>query len=518
MGAAAKDDKARSASPEASSKPVVDDAVTKSPVVDGDDKAEAEKADAPEEAAETAEPTEAAEEKTDAAPEAEEATPSKPAKTPVSIARRKSVGPKLNRKGSKARITHLDAQPGDHYFVKLKGYPAWPVVICDEDMLPQTLLKGRPVTAARPDGTYREDYADGGKRAADRTFPVMYLSTNEFGWVPNQDLHDLDPSKVIDSINDKMRKDLQEAHRIAAESNPLDYYKDLLRQFQEELELEEERQREAAAKRLATPKKAAKKSKSEDVDMMDVPEDDDEPVSQKKSVSKKRKAEDDARTPQRSDSVKKPKIKITSSGTPKSNGTPSSTKVKADGKTKTKAKTESKAKEPVNVPAEPEPTPEEKVRRKAKEVLFLRHKIQKGLLPRDEEPKADEMESVSDFLTKLEGFPDLEVSVIRETKINKVLKAVLKIATIPREDEFKFKPRSQTLLDKWNKLLAAEPAPAAATTNGSAKEGANGTKEEPKKEAQPKEAEPKEAKSNGVKEDAKPAEKAEEAAAVEAEA
>ena len=37
----------------------------------------------------------------------------------------------------------------------------------------------RPVTAARPDGTYREDFADGGKRAGDRTYPVMYLYTNE---------------------------------------------------------------------------------------------------------------------------------------------------------------------------------------------------------------------------------------------------------------------------------------------------------------------------------------------------
>ncbi len=88
-------------------------------------------------------------------------------------------GKKLNKKGSKARITHLDAKPGDHYFVKLKGYPPWPVIICDEDMLPQTLLSTRPVTALRPDGTYRDDFADGGKRAGDRTYPVMYLSTNE---------------------------------------------------------------------------------------------------------------------------------------------------------------------------------------------------------------------------------------------------------------------------------------------------------------------------------------------------
>ena len=105
--------------------------------------------------------------------------------TDKSKSRRKSIGgggakgKKLNKKASKPRLLHTDAQPGDHYFVKLKGFPQWPVIICDEDMLPASLLKTRPVTAKRADGTYREDYADGGKNVADRTFPVMYLHTNE---------------------------------------------------------------------------------------------------------------------------------------------------------------------------------------------------------------------------------------------------------------------------------------------------------------------------------------------------
>lgn len=98
--------------------------------------------------------------------------------------RRKSGGgsatrKSLSKKNSKARITHLDAKPGDHFLVKLKGFPEWPAIICDESMLPQALLTSRPVTAARPDGTYAEAYADGGKRVNDRTFPVMYLHTNE---------------------------------------------------------------------------------------------------------------------------------------------------------------------------------------------------------------------------------------------------------------------------------------------------------------------------------------------------
>lgn len=104
---------------------------------------------------------------------------------------------------------------------------------------------------------------------------------------------------------------------------------------------------------------------------------------------------------------------------------------------------------------------------------------------------------MSEFVSKLEGYADLEVSIIRVTKINKVLKAILKMTSIPKEEEFNFKARSQSLLDKWNKLLASEPtepsepSATAATTNGTATdakaesedakpspvEAANGTKE-----------------------------------------
>jgi hypothetical protein len=90
------------------------------------------------------------------------------------------------------------------------------------------------------------------------------------------------------------------------------------------------------------------------------------------------------------------------------------------------------------------------------------------------------MQNMSDYLTKLEGFPDLEASIIRKTKINKVLKAILKITEIPKEAEYNFKPRSQTLLEKWNGILAADPVPAelAATANG-----VNGNSGEDAKEA-----------------------------------
>ncbi|KAI1779962.1 hypothetical protein F4818DRAFT_160459 [Hypoxylon cercidicola] len=429
------------------------------------------------------------------AAEAESAMPGDKAKAQ---ARRKSAGDakakKLNKKASKAKILHVDAKPGEHYFAKLKGFPPWPVIIAEEDMLPPSMLTTRPVTAARPDGTYREDFADGGKRIQDRTFPVMYLHTNEFSWTNNTDLSELDPSTVAGMVTGKMRKDLQNAHLLAAEQNSLDYYKNVLREFEEQQLAKLEAKKAKGAK---TPKKASKApepepaDEEEDVEMADVEEGVEAEPAEKKPKSKKRKADDDNSTPQRSESVKKPKIKLTNSSTPKaSNGVQSPApkesskpvKVKAKPSKAGKEKVETKKEKETPVPKEPELSPEERHLRKEKEILFLRHRLQKGLLLRDQEPKEEEMKSMSEFLAKLETFPDLEVLIIKATKINKVLKAILKLETIPKEDEYQFKPRSQTLLDKWNKLLAtdgAASAPASASTNGvnGGKSAANGVKE-----------------------------------------
>lgn len=115
------------------------------------------------------------------------------------------------------------------------------------------------------------------------------------------------------------------------------------------------------------------------------------------------------------------------------------------------------------------------------------------MLNRDQEPKEEEMKQMSEFVTKLEGYADLEVSIIRATKINKVLKAILKLNNIPKEDEFQFKPRSTALLDKWNKLLASEHS----TPGGGASANGIGSETKPNaEEIKPSVTEP----TNGVKE------------------
>jgi hypothetical protein len=127
-------------------------------------------------------PAEAGSAAKDAAAAVANGTPSASAKkTSSGPARKKSIGvpehrsKKLNRKKSKPTL-RLHCKPGELYLARLKGHAPWPSIIADEDMLPTTILNTRPITAALPDGTYkRPEYADGGKRAFERTFPIMFL-------------------------------------------------------------------------------------------------------------------------------------------------------------------------------------------------------------------------------------------------------------------------------------------------------------------------------------------------------
>ena len=61
---------------------------------------------------------------------------------------------------------------------------------------------------------------------------------------------------------------------------------------------------------------------------------------------------------------------------------------------------------------------------------------------------------MSEFLAELEGYPDLEGSIIRATKIHKVLKAMIKLPSIPLDENYHFKTRSVELLGKWNEILS----------------------------------------------------------------
>jgi len=76
-------------------------------------------------------------------------------------------------------------------------------------------------------------------------------------------------------------------------------------------------------------------------------------------------------------------------------------------------------------------------------------------LPKNTQPKAEEMKFMSLYLKTLECIKNLSPSVLRllhSTSIFKLLKAIKNQQEIPRDDEFDFKGRSVKLLEKWKEI------------------------------------------------------------------
>lgn len=82
------------------------------------------------------------------------------------------------------------------------------------------------------------------------------------------------------------------------------------------------------------------------------------------------------------------------------------------------------------------------------------------------------MATMASYFDKLEKHADLEVSIIRSTKINKVLKMIVKLNSIPRDEDFSFRQRAIKILSNWKNVLDSD-APtdgAKPTANGSSKD------------------------------------------------
>lgn len=117
-------------------------------------------------------------------------------------------------------------------------------------------------------------------------------------------------------------------------------------------------------------------------------------------------------------------------------------------------------------------------------------------MQRDQAPKEEEMEQMTKYLSELEAFGEIEVSIIRETKINKVLRAIIKLPSIPKDEQYRFRQRSVDILQAWKTLLDSDIPTPAAPADKEAKPETNGmtgeaTSAEPKvDDAEPKVIEP----------------------------
>lgn len=81
------------------------------------------------------------------------------------------------------------------------------------------------------------------------------------------------------------------------------------------------------------------------------------------------------------------------------------------------------------------------------------------------------MANMADYLKQLEQHEDLEADIIKKTKVHKVLKAIIKLDNIPKEEVHNFKSRSTELLNKWNGALASADGESAEKTTPAATNG-----------------------------------------------
>lgn len=121
------------------------------------------------------------------------------------------------------------------------------------------------------------------------------------GWIPNYDLLELD-FETVGEVTPKMRKDLAAAHVLAAQQHDLDYYKGVLQTFMEAREADRqakeaarlEKAEKAANKKLSKkPSKAGLTQADDDVEMPDVPAEDDTGNATPSTTKKAKRPRDD---------------------------------------------------------------------------------------------------------------------------------------------------------------------------------------------------------------------------------
>jgi len=317
----------------------------------------------------------------------------------------------------------------DVVLAKIRGYPSWPGVIVDPDTVPPGVAKERPTNKK---STF---------------YCVRFFPAGDYAWTVAKDISKLQKHEIEAYVNEPSKKsgDLREGYQIA-----LDPEKWLA-------------EKEAQAQEVAEAEANAP------IDQLDSEE---EGGDAKASKSKKRKRESDAAPSAKAKTKSKPKKPSEEPGNRKKGS--GIAKVKKNG-TKSKAMIESEdeggpeAEDEDEGPSKKPVSPVAKKAKRdkagdddalegdeeAKRVREWRHKLQKVFLTQKSAPKPDDMPQMDELFTSVEQYGNMTIQYLSFSKIGKVMRhiAALSEDKVPRNDEYDFLARAQTLVDRWHDIL-----------------------------------------------------------------
>ncbi|ANB13612.1 Pdp3p [Sugiyamaella lignohabitans] len=339
--------------------------------------------------------------------------------------------------------------PGVMVLAKMKGYSPWPGLIVENDYVPSNVLALKP--------------------SKKQVWPVRFFNDTQYMWASSGELSLLTKEAVTKYLGSakakKDKKPLVEAYRFAETEPTLEDIvaaDEAVAQAQAEKLAKKTKKKAGAASNggsetgetAKTSSKSGAKKDSQTSTSSTKTATNGESESSTASV-KKRKSAVEGDSALSSTDAKKAKLvesKINAANTAKKPSTP---------------KTVSTSTKSTSTPSSKELSKNSEARGKL--TFLIRHKLQKGFLGK-EPPQDSDMPALSEYLRKLEEIPNLELSVVRQTKVNKVLKAILNLPAekIPLESKFNFQGRSLALLDKWTSM--AGETGAFARTNGSKSE------------------------------------------------
>ncbi|KAK9487742.1 hypothetical protein V1527DRAFT_459434 [Lipomyces starkeyi] len=350
----------------------------------------------------------------------------------------KKVAKKKSPSKSVSTPTKASYLPGAVVLAKLKGFPPWPAMVLADAFLPPHILKLKPKASTGTPGSARIKRKGSSVEEEDASlpsiFPVRFFNDDNYMWASRSDLKPLSSEqaqKYVDAVSDKPSKkdkSLVSAYKIAIDPPTLEKFAHGNSVHASEEEEEEDVEMEEAEDEGSVPEKKSKK---------------------RKSVAKGGDEDAEAHTP----ATKRKKRESKTNGSAKKANGDAAKEKKTPKKTPSSGKKTSAA------------SLRESLEERTKQVLYVRHKLQKAFLTRDKPPAEEEMDTMDKFFTKLENFQGLEISIIRNTKINKVLKGIHKLTEIPLEEKFKFRERSRKMLELWNHMFEGISSPAPAETS-----------------------------------------------------